>query len=143
MKSDLCGSLDHALGSENFRLPDRRGRLDIDNDRILNVDQVVRGVSKERLSAMGASPAGCQIGRRDELGNDLGRGSKCRIVQDGQILIDGTARGFWRSSVVSANPAQAGHLSRQSGYPLRAGANGMLSQPPTCFARLATKEARP
>src|SRR6202008_3977741 len=90
----LGGSLDHPLGRENFRLPDRRGRFDIDNDRILNIDQVVRGVSKERLSAVGASPACCWIGRRDELGNDLGRGSKRCIVLDGQILKDGPARSF-------------------------------------------------
>jgi hypothetical protein len=47
----LWGSLEHTLGSENFRLPDRRGRFDIDDDRILDIDQVVRGVSKKRLSA--------------------------------------------------------------------------------------------
>jgi hypothetical protein len=32
-RANFCGSLDHALGSENFRLPDRRGRLNVDNDR--------------------------------------------------------------------------------------------------------------
>src|SRR6201993_4330112 len=96
MKSEvLCCSLDHALGGENLRLPDRRCRLNIDNDRILNIDQIVRGVSEERLSAMGAGPACCWISRKDELGNDLGRGPKGRIIQHGQILLDGTAHGLW------------------------------------------------
>lgn len=80
-----------------------RGWFDIDNDRILNIDQVIRRVSKERLSAMGASPACRWIGRRDKLGNDLGRGSKCRIVQDGEILIDGAACSLWRQSLLALN----------------------------------------
>src|SRR3569832_178546 len=92
----LCGSLDHALGRENFGLPDGGGRLDIDNDRMLHIDQVVRGVSKERLSAMGASPACCRVCRRDVLGNDLGSSPKSRIVQHGKILIDGAACSFRR-----------------------------------------------
>jgi hypothetical protein len=29
-KQNLCGSLDHALGAENFRLPDRRDWLNVD-----------------------------------------------------------------------------------------------------------------
>ena len=53
----LCGPLDHALGGENFCLPDRCGRFNVDNDRILNIDQIVGRVSKESLSAMGTGPA--------------------------------------------------------------------------------------
>jgi hypothetical protein len=49
--------LDHALGGKNFRLPDRRGRLNVDNDRILHIDQIVRGIGEESLSTMGAGPA--------------------------------------------------------------------------------------
>jgi hypothetical protein len=79
----LCGPLDHALGGENFCLPDGCGRLNVDNDRILHIDQIVRGVGKERLSAMGAGPACGWISRRDELRDDLSRSPKGRIVQDG------------------------------------------------------------
>jgi hypothetical protein len=53
----VCGPLDHAFGGENFRLPDRRGRLNVENDRILHIDQIVGGVGKESLSAMGTGPA--------------------------------------------------------------------------------------
>ena len=41
------------------------------------------GVGKEGLSTMGTDPACDWMSRRDELGDDLGRGSKGRIVQDG------------------------------------------------------------
>jgi len=79
----LCGPPDHALGGEHFCLPDRCGWLNIDNDRILHIDQIVRGVGKERVPAVGAGPACGWISRRDELGDDLGRRPEGRIVQDG------------------------------------------------------------
>ena len=79
----LRGPLDHPLGGKNFCLPDRCGRLNIDDDRILDIDQIVRGVGKESLSAMGAGPACGWISRRDELGDNLGRSPKGCIVQDG------------------------------------------------------------
>jgi hypothetical protein len=59
----LCGSRDHALGGENFRLPDCRGRLDIDNDRIFHIDQIVRGIGEECLSTRSNSVASDQRGR--------------------------------------------------------------------------------
>ena len=100
----LRGSLDHALGGENFRLPDRCSWLHVDNDRILHIDQIVRGVGKESLSAMGTGPAGRWISRRDELGDDLSRGPKGRIVQDGYVLVDGTACGLWGSPLSPSMP---------------------------------------
>jgi hypothetical protein len=40
---------------------------------------------------MGAGPARRRVGRRDELRSDLGRGSERRIVEHGEILVDGPA----------------------------------------------------
>src|SRR4029434_3579939 len=40
---------------------------------------------------MGAGPARRRVGRRDELRGDLGRSSERRIVEYGEILVDGPA----------------------------------------------------
>ena len=55
----LCG--------EHLVLPDRSRRFDINDDRVLDIDQIVGGVSEEGLSTMGSGPARLRIGRRDEL----------------------------------------------------------------------------
>ena len=84
-------SFDHALCRQDFGLADRGGRFDIDNDRVVDIDQIVGGVSKERLPAVRSSPACRWIGRRDELGHDLGRSSESCIVkarQDGTFSRD-------------------------------------------------------
>jgi len=52
---------------------------------------------------MRTRPACCWIGRRDELGNDLGRGSKCCVVQYGQILFNRTTRSFRGQSLLALN----------------------------------------
>ena len=64
----LHRAFDHVFGGEHLGLPDRRGCLDIDDDRVVKVDQIVGRVAKEGLPTMGACPARCRISRRDELG---------------------------------------------------------------------------
>lgn len=44
-------TLDHAPCCEDLGLPHRRGCFDIDDDRILDIDQIIGGVSEEGLSA--------------------------------------------------------------------------------------------
>jgi hypothetical protein len=59
----LHRTFDHAFGGEDLGLPDRRGCFDIDDDRVLGVDQIVGRVAKEGLPAMGAGPARRRISR--------------------------------------------------------------------------------
>ena len=45
------------------RPADRSRRLHVDDDRVVNVDQIVGRVGEEGLPAMGAGPTCCRIGR--------------------------------------------------------------------------------
>ena len=55
-------AFDHALRSQNLGLPDRGGRFDVDDDRVVDIDQIVGGISEEGLSAMGSGPASRRMG---------------------------------------------------------------------------------
>jgi hypothetical protein len=61
-------ALDHALCRQHLGLTDRRRRFDIDNDRVVGIDQVVGRIGKERWPAVRRGPARRWIGRCDELG---------------------------------------------------------------------------
>ena len=99
----IHGALDHAPGGQNLGLPDRGGRLHIDNDRVLGIDQVVGRVGEEGLSAMSAGPARRRTGRRDETGRDLGRRPERRVVQHRQILVDRPVRVLRRQALVAVD----------------------------------------
>jgi hypothetical protein len=87
-------------------LPDCRGRLDIDDDRVLDVDQVVRRIGEEGLAAVRSRPARRRVGGRNELRGNLSRGSESGIVEDCQILIDCSASGFRWKSLVAFDPLE-------------------------------------
>src|ERR1700759_4538458 len=93
----LHRAFDHALRSQNLGLPDRSGRFDIDDDRVVDIDQIVGRVSEEGLSPMGSGPTGRRIGRGDELWRALGGRTECGVVENAQILLDGAPRSFrWK-----------------------------------------------
>ena len=48
---------DHVARRLVLGLPDRRGRLDIDDDGVLEVDEIVGGVEEMRLAAIRGGPA--------------------------------------------------------------------------------------
>src|SRR5262245_54611086 len=52
-----CRALNHALGGQRLRLPDYHGCLDIDDDRVLDIDQLIRRVGEEGLAAVRSRPA--------------------------------------------------------------------------------------
>src|SRR5438067_8960034 len=87
----LQRTLDHALRREDFCLADRGRRFDIDDDRVISIDQVVDRIGEEGWSAMRRGPPCCRIGWRDELGRHFACRPECRIVEDGEILLDRTA----------------------------------------------------
>ncbi len=97
-------ALNHAFGGQHLRLPDCRRRLDIDDDRVLDVDQVVRRVGEEGLATMRPRPACRRVGGRDELRRALGRSSESGIIEDSQILMDRSAGSIRRKSLVAFDP---------------------------------------
>ena len=52
----LFDTIDHRSGGSDLCLPDCAGRLHIDNDRVVEVDQVVRRVGEEGVPFEGACP---------------------------------------------------------------------------------------
>ena len=67
---------DHAFGGENLRLPDRGGGLDVDDERVVDIDQIIGRIGEEGLPAMRRGPARGRVGWRDELGRHVGHGAK-------------------------------------------------------------------
>ncbi len=78
--------LDHGLRRRHLGVADGGGGLDIDDDRIVDVDEIVGGVGEEGLAAMGAGPSCGRIGRRDELRRDRRSGAEGGIVEHRQVL---------------------------------------------------------
>src|SRR4030081_1771639 len=60
-------------------------------DRVISIDQVIGRIGEEGWSAMRRGPPCCRIGWRDELGRHFACRPECRIVEDGEILLDRTA----------------------------------------------------
>ena len=95
-KSGSPGHVRARCSGQNLSLADRGGRFHINDDRIVDIDQTVGGVSEESLPAKSSGPASCRIGRRDELGRDLGRPAESSVLEHSQILLNGSACGFRR-----------------------------------------------
>jgi hypothetical protein len=84
----LARSVQHPPLRGHLGLAHRGRRLDVHDHRVVEVDQIVGAVGEEGESAIGAGPARRRVGRRDELGHDLRRGTERGIVQHLQILAD-------------------------------------------------------
>ncbi len=67
----IFGALNHCACCTDLGLPDSSRRLDIDDDRRLQVDQVVIGVGKEGMPFVSASPLRGRIRPGDELWDRL------------------------------------------------------------------------
>src|SRR5258708_38373036 len=67
----IFGALNHCACRTDLGLPDSSRRLDIDDDRRLQVDQVVVGVGKEGMPFVSASPLRGRIRPGDELWDRL------------------------------------------------------------------------
>ena len=64
----------------------------IKDDRVIEVDQVVRGIGEEGVPFERSRPLRGRVRRRDELRDALARCAECGIVERRQILARGTAR---------------------------------------------------
>src|SRR5450432_607452 len=83
----LLRSLNHGLRRTDLGLANRAGRLDVNDDAELHVDQIVVGVSKECRPLVRPGPLRRGIGRRDELRHNLAGGAPRRIIEGRQILL--------------------------------------------------------
>ena len=71
----FLGALDHGACRADLGLADRAARLDVDDDGVIQVDQVVRGVGEEGMALVSAGPLGGGVRARDELRLDLAGGA--------------------------------------------------------------------
>ena len=90
----LPGSHDHILDDTGLGLADRRRRLDIDDDGIVEVDEIVRRIGEEGPVAVCSGVTGRRIGRRKRLGFNRRGCPECRIVQRVQIFLRGSGDRF-------------------------------------------------
>jgi hypothetical protein len=77
---------------------ERRCRLDINNVRVVGIDEIIGGIGKKGRSAVRGCPPCCRIGRCNELRRHLACRTERRIVEHGEILLDGATRRFRRQT---------------------------------------------
>jgi hypothetical protein len=81
------------FAARDLCLAHRRRRLDIQNHRRLQIDEVIVGIGITRDGVGRSGIAGRRIGRRDRLRLDRRRSAEGRVIQDRQIFRDGTTGG--------------------------------------------------
>src|SRR6202142_1005339 len=86
----LC-SLNHGPRCADLGLPNGAGRLDINDDAELHVDEIVVGVREECRPLVCPGPLGRRVGRRNELRHNVAGGTPCRIIEGRQILLHSAA----------------------------------------------------
>ena len=59
----LTRTVDHGADGRHLGLAHRRRRLDIDNDRVFQIDQIVGCIGEEGQPLVGTGPARGRIGR--------------------------------------------------------------------------------
>ena len=74
----LLGSFDHALCCADLN---RAGRLNVNDDAELHVDQIIVGVSEECRPLVSPGPLGRGIGWRDKLRDHVAGRSPRRIIE--------------------------------------------------------------
>src|ERR1700728_3112782 len=67
----LIETIKHGAGRTNLSLPNGASWLDVNNDRSLQIDQIVVRVSEECMALVGASPLRGRVGGRHKFRNDL------------------------------------------------------------------------
>ena len=95
----LC-PVNHSSLCCHFGLPNRRCRLDIDDHRMIEVDQIIGAVGVKGPLTRGRRPARSWIGERDPLRLHRRRTAERRIVQHLQIFANGAARHIGRQAFV-------------------------------------------
>src|SRR3954453_1330710 len=90
----LC-SFDHGLRYADLGLTNGAGRLNVNDDAELHVDEIIVGVSEERRPLVSSGPLSCGIGWGDDLRAHVGSCAPGRIIQGRQILLHRAAGPLW------------------------------------------------
>ncbi len=80
------GAVDHPACRTGFCLSDGTAGLDIDDHRIVGVNQVVCRIGEEGMAPIGCGPLRGGVGIGCELGRHLAGRPESRVVEDRQIL---------------------------------------------------------
>ncbi len=82
----FLGALDHGSAGCQLALAHGGGRFDVDDHRVIQVDQVVGAVGEAGRSRLRGRPAGGRIGERQVLGRHLRGRAERLLVQHCQVL---------------------------------------------------------
>ena len=82
----LGGPIEHSARGADFGLADGAARFDIEDDRVVGIDQVVGGIGEEGMALVGAGPLSGWVRSRDELRRDRARCAKGGLVESGKVL---------------------------------------------------------
>ena len=88
----MIEAVEHRAGCADLGLPDGAGGFDIDDDRSLQIDQVVVGVGEEGMAFVSAGPLCGRIRPGDELRYRLAGCAPGSLIQGIEIFPDGSAR---------------------------------------------------
>ena len=92
---------DHSSLRGHFGLAHRRRRFDIDDYRVIEVNQIVRAVGIKRRLACSRGPARRRVGKVDPLGRNRCRAAERGIVEYLQILAHGASDRFRRQPLLT------------------------------------------
>jgi hypothetical protein len=81
-------AVEHRLGRADFSLTNGRRRLDVHDHRVLQIDEVIVGISISGDGIGRSGVAGGRIGRRDRLRLDRRRPAEGRVIENRQIFRD-------------------------------------------------------
>jgi hypothetical protein len=85
-------AIDHGARGADLRLPDGARRLDVDDDRVVGVDQIVGRIGEEGVTLLGARPLRRGINGRGELRLHRARRAEGGVVENREILPDRARR---------------------------------------------------
>lgn len=95
------GAIEHDLCRRNLVIGARRRRLNIDNDRVRDVDEIVEPVAELHSLVGFGRPGRAGIDRRDHL-RRLAVSSRIFVIKPGKKLSGGSGLPLWRRPVISS-----------------------------------------
>jgi hypothetical protein len=103
----IMGSCDHGLGGSDLRLAHGAGCLDLNDNRMIKVDQIVGRISEESEATVRCGPPRGWIDGREIFRRDRRRRTEGRVIQHRQILADRATRSNRIQSRSVLHPALA------------------------------------
>src|SRR4051794_10338818 len=100
----IFSTLDHRACRTHLGLPDSTRRLDIDDNRSFEVNQVIVGISEEGMPLVSAGPLRGRVRSRDEFWYRFARCAPGSFVQRVEVLADGSPCPGERFPVMTVGP---------------------------------------